>query len=297
MATPVYNQINEKLDYSSIDINSPIKNTNILSGPNWLPNLTSNLNGYKKTKNNNINFKCLDLLGKYHKGSLLKQFHALTFYFRDTNQKNSSAIITSMLPESFTYSIGGEYINPLRLSGGDVVNAMLQQITKGNLTTYNTIDSAYIWKSPKRMDLIFKIPVFDDSDDQSNINYQEAIQIFGDAILPNIDKNGAYESIPGPNITTVLNYRSTEGKTVKYSQSALALNTTVANKSIGVMGGELTHWDRISVQVGGLLLLDWCVIRDLKVTFPNTKTMVLHDFRSVNKETKKITNESLKLGN
>ena len=62
------------------NIMSNINDPTILSRPNWIPNLIGNLKSKKK------NWYCLDLLGKYHRDSKLKQFHALTFYFRNTKR-------------------------------------------------------------------------------------------------------------------------------------------------------------------------------------------------------------------
>jgi len=270
-----------KIDDVTKQINS--SSPNVLSGPNWIPTLTGNLDASKaqaglKRSNSSKTWYCLDLLGKYHKESKLKQFHALTFYFRNTKQQNG-AIITSMLPESFTYAIGGVYNNPIKLIGNDIVNVIAQNFTNGNASTSFNLDTALVWQSPKRMDLVFKIPVFDDSASGSNINYQEAIDLFGEAILPEIAKNGTYESIPGPNISTTIRYRARNGKAITMSGWGQKITDVTSKGFQTVFNGQEREWDRISVQVGGLLLLDWCVIKDLKVTFPNTKAMVLHDFR------------------
>jgi len=297
MATPQYTSILNSLDYGEGLGDSgkicKITDQSILSGPNWLPNLTGDFEDTSKR------WYCLDLLGKYHKGSLLKQFHALTFYFRNT-RTNQKAIITSMLPESLTYSIGGVYGNPINLSGGDTVNAISQAFTGGNVSFQMAVNTSLIWQKPKTMEIVFRIPIFDDSNDGTNINYQEAIDLFGEAILPNVARNGTYESVPGPSVVTALNYKATSGKKQKLSSTMATTMNNGEEFSKQNLKGESTLWDRISVQVGGLLLLDWCVIKDLKVTFPNTKAMVLHDFRKTkNKNTNEIdsTNKSLKQGN
>lgn len=264
------------------NIMSNINDPTILSGPNWIPNLIGNLKSKKK------NWYCLDLLGKYHRDSKLKQFHALTFYFRNTKNK-VGRIITSMLPESFTYSIGGNYGNPVTLMGEQLINAVAQEFSNGNVSTSFCIDTSQVWQSPKRMDIVFRIPVLDDSATGSNVNYQEAIDLFGEAILPEIARNGTYESTPGPGIINSLEYRARHGKAVggdslitrKLKEKKDKVKDTIKSK----IGGEEKKWDRVSVQVGGLLLLDWCVIKDLKVTFPNTKAMVLHNFIGTTKDT------------
>jgi len=257
--------------------NSSLNNRNILSGPNWIPKLTGNL------KKDGGRWYCLDLLGKYHSNSKLKQFHALTFYFRHTRAPQAGAIITSMLPESFTYSIGGNYTNPIKIMGSEIVNTVVKEFTNGNMTTSFNVDTSLSWQSPKRMELTFRIPVFDDSASGSHVNYQEAIDLFGEAILPELARNGTYESVPGPNLLTTLEYRARNGKHTTASSTLNSIKNGISDATKWTVGGQESLWDRISIQVGGVLLLDWCIIKDLKVTFPNTKAMVLHNYTGMHK--------------
>ena len=318
-----------------------LNNKQILSGPNWFYTLTGNAGGngttgstyYKQDENHvyqmgrfgdkKTNWYCLDLVGKYNNTSGLKQFHALTFYFRNSRDASKGAIITSNLPESFTYKIGGNYSNPIQLGGGEFANAIAQSFTSNTKGLSFGVDTSLIWQSPQRMDIVFKIPVFDDSGSGTNVNYQEAIELFSEAILPQIGPDGLYRSVPGPNIIQALKYRATDesgGVHTKGSQTvADAVDRSqyrtvtvvddagnpVIDKKTGkpqtrieptmlnrLINGEGQLWDRICIQVGSLLLLDWCIIKDLKVTFPNTKAQVLHDFRdrsSVNSSLQKGT--------
>ena len=276
-------------DVSSITTMSMINGgelTKVVSGPNYLPTLTGNLGARDSitdpskgalNRKNGHTWYCLDLLGKYHRESNLKQFHALTFYFRDTNS-GEGAIIASMLPESFTYSIGGKYGAPVKLGQSELVSAFFKEMTNGNLSLQFGVSTAQIWNNTENMDIVFRIPVFDDSGTGSHINYQEAIDLFGEAILPEIGQDGQYESIPGPSIITALEYRASHGLHTRGSSFFKDLQSGASEVSDYIVGGKQKHWDRISVQVGGMLLLDWCVIKNLKVTFPNTKAMVLHDY-------------------
>lgn len=267
---------------------------NVLSGPNYLPTLTGNLGarqGIKDTskgalnRNGNIGSEangtwyCLDLLGKYHRNSNLKQYHALTFYLRSTNT-GEGAIVASMLPESFTYSIGGKYGNPVNFGKSELVSAFFQEMSNGNLSLKFGVNTAQVWENTQPMDIVFRIPVFDDSGTKTHVNYQEAIDLLSEAILPSIGADGQYESTPGPSIITALEWNATNGKHTRASSFMRALQSRGAKKIQANLGGEQKHWDRISVQVGGMLLLDWCIIKNLKVTFPNTKAMVLHNYRT-----------------
>jgi len=263
----------------SNNVTSKLGDKSVLSGPNWIPKLTDNLSDTSKR------WYCLDLLGKYHTESKLKQFHGLTFYFRNT-RTGDGAIITSMLPESFVYSIGGNYSNAIKLLGSELINSVASTFSNGNISTTFNLDTSLTWQSPKRMELVFRIPVFDDSATGTNINYQEAIDLFGEAILPEVSANATYESIPGPNLLTAMSYRARNGKSItmsdRFNKIKNKVSSFITDKTF--IGGEETKWDRISIQVGGLLLLDWCIIKDLKVTFPNTKAMVLHNYTGMHSD-------------
>ena len=283
-----------KTEIGSDDLNS----SEIMSGPNWFYTLTGNGQnkigqGLSRYDGANTNWYCLDLLTKYHKKSALKQFHALTFYFRNSTDSSKGAIITATLPESFAYTIGGVYTNPIQIGGSDLVNAVIAEFTEGKTLSFN-VDTSLVWQSPQRMEIVFKIPVFDDSGSGTNINYQEAIDLFGEAILPHVDRKGTYDSTPGPSIITALSYHAKgDAETIgadklrnaRTNAKDMATSRGDKGKAVDNIGEHLEddgtkHWDRISVQVGGLLLLDWCVIKNLKVTFPNTKAQVLHDYRN-----------------
>ena len=263
-------------------------NKEILTGPNWFYTLTGNAGGTTTQTSSDgatlgrggrYTWYCLDLLNKYHTSSPLKQFHALTFYFRDSNKPTNGAIITSMLPETFTYSIGGNYTSPISLSGGELSNTIANLLTEGSKSLAFSADTSVIWQSPKRMEIVFKIPVFDDSGTGTHRNYQEAIELFSEAILPEVGEDGLYNSIPGPNLFRVLAHRATEGSKTKAAATFSEMASRTKGQAIKHLYGRAGIWDRICVQIGGMLLLDWCVIKDLKVTFPNTKAQVLHDFR------------------
>ena len=46
--------------------------------------------------------------------------------------------------------------------------------------------------------------------------------------------------------------------------------------------------DRITVQIGGILLIDWAIITDIAVTYPNTKHQILHDWTQVKTSNRKV---------
>lgn len=280
--------------------NNWTSNTNQYSGPDWIENITGNL------KRKNSNWFALDLCGKYNKDSRLKKYHLLTFYFRHENQGTNKLenelkdctdgkIITCALPESFSYSFGSDWGKPFNFGEAGLLSGTVAQFSQGAQSLSFAINTALTWQNAKTMALVFKIPVFDDVGTGTRVNYQEALELFGQAALPKLDKNGMYESIPGPSIINEINLGGAIARGNQANTAARGTKTTnwVANqmgKAVEKgLNGANTLWDRISVQVGGLLLLDYCVIKDVKVNFPNTRAMIMHNYSNTTK------NDSLKI--
>lgn len=252
------------------------KNFDNTSGPNYTKDFNATTN---KTS-----WFSFDLCEKYNQDSPLKQFHMLTIYLKNS-VKNTGCVIKATLPEQFTYNIGGEWGNPIQLSGGDTLNAFLSQVTGGKVSTQQSVDSFMVWQKPKRLELNLKIKVFDDTSNDSRINYQEAFDLLSRAVLPDTDTNGYYEKIPGPIMTRVLNSKKTDEKKIKLSESMQYMNDKIAD-NMEIINGKSSEFDRITVQIGGVLLVDWCVIRNIKITYPNTKAQILHNYKGTEKEKK-----------
>lgn len=229
----------------------------------------------------------LDLSRKYNTTSSLKQFHLLTFVFRSSKRPNIGRLITASLPEQLAYKIGGKWEAPIKLTGNSTVTALIQTATDNRLSTSFAVDTTQVWMGTEPLEMVFKIPVFDDSGTSSGINYQEALACFGEAILPELNSAGAYSSVPGPNMLDVLGGK--QGDKRYWLQNFAEKARDAASKGLSeVFGDELERvWDRITVQVGGLLLMDWCIIKNVKVTFPNTKAMVLHDWSKIESDQRK----------
>lgn len=219
----------------------------------------------------------LDLSRKYNTTSKLKQFHLLTFVFRNTKNANIGRLITSSLPEQLAYKIGGKWEKPIKLTGGSLINAVVQNVTGGKFSTTFAVDTTQVWMGTEPLEMVFKIPIFDDSGTNSGINYQEALDCFSEAILPELNSAGSYSNIPGPNILDILGGTMGDKNVWLQNQTKNVFDTF----SDFIGDNKARRWDRITVQVGGILLMDWCIIKDIKVTFPNTKAMVLHDWTHI----------------
>lgn len=249
-----------------------------LSGPNWAGQ-NNDFNGKKHFN--------LDLCNKYHSTSQLKQFHTVTFYFRSTKDDQKAIFIRCQLPEKFSYSIGGEWMAPTSLSkGSGIISAFMQ--AGGNSNTYTT-DSTKIWNAPKPLAIKLSIPIFDDVEDNSKTNFLEALNVFGRATLPNVDSSSQFISTPGPSFFTALQNRQ-DGVSIAGAGvlESIANNvgegiTFAKDKFLEISSNAKKDLDRISVQIGGMLLIDWAIITDFTVTYPNTKNQILHQWNNTKK--------------
>jgi hypothetical protein len=260
-AYPIYN--NGGVNYKSFE-DKYIYDKENLSGPEELRG---------KDKNKNI-YYCLDLSEKYHNKSPLKPFHLVTFYFQNSFNKKGikPVIIRAQLPKQISYSVGGEWGAPISLGQGGMLKGIIE-VARGQ-TIDTTFDTTKIWMNPKPLTIQLDMPIFDDTEDKTDINFQEALQVFGRATLPEMTKIGMFKSTPGPSFGTALANRQDNAEFDK-NHDGISKTIKATNK---LLGGDDKDLDRITVQIGGMLLVDWVAITNFTVTYPNTKQQLLHSW-------------------
>ena len=277
----------------------PINNT-VGSNPNKdkLWTLTTDTNKYQNSYNqtsgpaelkmNNSSsaqhYYCLDLINKYHRESRLKSFHTVTFWFRNGLGKEltpgyETTIIRAQIPNQISYSIGGEWGSPEGVIdiGSSTIGTAFSTLWGESATS--AFDVTKIWKKPKPLQVKLDIPIFDDVDSGTNVNLQEALRRFGQVILPG-GKNmlSMFSVTPGPG------YMTAESATDNSGDSAVKRMF----KGFQNWTGNKTGLDRVTVQIGGILLIDWAIITDMVVTFPNTRQQVLHNWTGFNNNVRKF---------
>lgn len=210
-----------------------------------------------------------------------RRFHQMSLFIDIPNklyhhtEKNSggTALITSNLPEQISYSIGSIWSTPLSFGSG-ATNLIMQMGGKAideNWTSgVSRATTMRIWDGAKPLSLNLKIPVIDDGKDGSNTNLVEALEFLGSLALPRRGKNSLYIPPPSPLNATISYMTDFDEKTGKpIGQKDMTLNTT---------------YGRIILQLGGILLVDHCILEGFDVHYPNTKTMIRHDYTSVEGE-------------
>lgn len=180
----------------------------------------------------------------------------------------SKAVITSNLPETFSYSLNSQWENPLNFGSG-LFNLGAQIFANAGKngekvpSGVSRATSFKIWKGTEPMKVVIDIPVIDDNGDSSKTNLVEALEVISSLVLPRYssDSWGFYNPPPSPLQLKYTFDKAQDGwKTLNNSQQA-----------------------RIMVQLGGILLLDHCVIEKVDVTYPNTKAQIRHTYRDVGK--------------
>lgn len=213
---------------------------------------------FSTNPNDDANFR------HFHQLRIFIQVPSIFQYGNYKALKNTETVIlTSNLPESISYSLGSNWEAPLAgVFGSPATNLIMQMAGKSlNLGPSGVPRAATmkIWSGSKPLSLDLKIPVLDDGKDGSNTNLMEALEILGALSLPGTNSSSFYTPPPSP-----LNLNITYATDYSGGKDSINLN----NGAVG----------RILVQLGGILLVDYCVIENFSVNYPSTKTMIMHDY-------------------
>lgn len=182
--------------------------------------------------------------------------------------KTETVLLTSNLPESMNYSLGSSWEAPLASTFSSASTNLIMQMAGNKLglgaSGVPRASTLRIWSGSKPLTLDLKIPVIDDGADGSSTNLMEALEILGALALPKTGgKNSSFYTPP----PSPLNLNITYATDFSGGKDSISLN----NGAVG----------RILVQLGGILLVDYCVIESFSVTYPSTKTMIMHDYTNI----------------
>lgn len=217
----------------------------------------------------------------------LRRFHQMTMYIqvpavnRHANYSGTgyeTILISSNLPEQLSYDIGSKWSAPLNF-GSATQNLIMQMVgpkfSKSMASGVSRVTTMKIWSGSEPLSLSLKIPVIDDGNGDSRTNLVEALEILGSLCLPRYGGAGFYIPPPSP-LRASIKYATDfkEGK-------------PVGSGSFNFSAGGA--YGRIMVQLGGILLVDNCIIDGFSVSYPSTKTMIRHDYSKNNLENFGVT--------
>lgn len=185
-----------------------------------------------------------------------RKFHQTAIFVKGDLGGGNTYLITSNLPEKLGYSLTSHWETPLKFGNG-LFNIGAQVLANAKAPSgVSRASSFMVWSGTDPLKIQLDIPVIDDGADSSKTNLMEALSILSLLVLPQKGNNSVGYYVPPPSPLKI-QYR---------------LDTTDF-KNLSSAGTT-----RIMVQLGGMLLLDNCVIEKVDVEYPNTKAQVMHDY-------------------
>lgn len=170
-------------------------------------------------------------------------------------------MITGNLPDNISYNLESNWSAPLEGFNNDYVNLATQFIGQsigvGNAlpSGNNVATTLYVWKGGRPLEIQLTIPVIDDGVTDSHTNLVEALEFLGSLVLPGQASRLGY--LTPPPSPAGFSFQFTKDKGINLS-----------NISPG----------RITIQLGGVLLLDNMIVKAVKVDYPETKAMIRHNY-------------------
>lgn len=213
-----------------------------------------------------------DAAGKSTEDEKFRQFHQMRIFIQSgqtikhgANDSEQTMIVCN-LPERIQYSLESKWGAPIKFGDEGIFN-LLMQVGSDKLdlnTPSGTLRASTlkIWQNTQPLTLDLQIPVIDDDKDVSGTNLVEALEILGSLVLPCKNDEFFYTPPPSP-LNVKIDYTTLDPRK-KSEARKLKLSTQ--------------NYARIMVQLGGILLIDNCIIENVSVEYPNTKAQIMHDY-------------------
>ena len=193
---------------------------------------------------------------------------------------NTTFLISSNLPETVSYQVRSQWSAPLSGFNIPLANALLMMadnILPESFNEYvpdslvNRVQTIQVWNGVDPLQMQLTIPVLDDSnngDGNISTNLAEALEILGSLALPTYNKTEKFGFYTPPPTPYELNFkRGTQGMATAGAESKPETKKIFTKNHAKVM-----------IQLGGMLLIDNCIIRGIRVTYKDTKSQLLHKY-------------------
>lgn len=231
----------------------------------------------------------------------LKRFHQVTIVGNDmklnakTDEKGQliggftngdTYMITAQLPPTFRYSIGGNWTQPLKTVLNFGSNALWSSLTNGQNSGLFGLATMSVWESPNPLEIQLTLSCFDDIGSKTQQNTLEAIDILSRWSLPYmVTEYGMYAGLPGPGIPPVNivydKYQKNTSKDKKTGKEQTTITKVSDEKGehfkLSVSDKDI---NRLSVMIGGMLFMDYCILKSVDINYVNTKAQYLHDYHA-----------------
>lgn len=204
-----------------------------------------------------------------------RHFHQMRLFIDAGTQHHASSyygktVITSNLPERVQYALDSEWKQPLNF-GDALFNLAMQTVGQTVLGEYGPASgtlrasSFKVWQNTKPLSLNLTIPVIDDNADVSRTNLVEALEILGSLVLPTHGAKDLFYTPPPSPLDLQIDYTKISSDPEKRG-------------ALGSFHIHTKNYARIMLQLGGILLVDNCVIEQVSVDYPNTKAQIMHEY-------------------
>lgn len=257
------------------------------------------------------------LIGDDMDAMAFRQFHQTRIYiksngtfrgmFRHTKQqKESTFLISANLPTSVNYRIGSDWTSPLSGLGGPMLSTMANLLKSGLSNTeyqeyipesiYNRFQTVQMWNGSRPLTMSITIPVIDDGSFKGDYtgkqngvrtNFSEALEFLGTLCLPNkVSRSG--EATGADDTASNLGFYTPPPSPIEVT----AFWNKQDEKGNWSPTGEYTFRNtnnaRILIQLGGMLLIDRCIITGINVNYNNTKALIRHSYSAAENGGKRL---------
>lgn len=193
---------------------------------------------------------------------------------------NTTFLISSNLPETVSYQVRSNWSAPLSGFNIPLVNALAMladNLFPESFKNYvpdslvNRVQTIQVWNGVEPLGMQLTIPVLDDShsgDGDISTNLAEALEILGSLALPTYNENekfGFYTPPPTPYELTF-----------KWKNQKVAATGDKNNSATKKLFTK--NHAKVMIQLGGMLLIDNCIIKGIRVTYKDTKSQLLHKY-------------------
>lgn len=207
----------------------------------------------------------------------LRQFHQTRIFVKNFSgmnhhtkaQKAATYLISANLPQTLSYNLTSTWEAPLNAFKSSTMNAIMQfgsslardaGFKMSEASGIHRATTFLLWGGSNPLEMTLDIPVIDDnygsrSPDNINANFVEALEFLSCLCLPSEGNTGANFYTPPPSPLNASFHWGNKGKVDLHVRNA-----------------------RIMVQLGGILLIDNCIIKGIDVSYPNTKTQIKHTY-------------------
>lgn len=252
-------------------------------------NISRGVDNAIKSKYRTLDFSSVGMFGLDGSNAAdveLRRWHQMVMYLytKDSslatynNEGKNEFIIASNLPTNFSYGLSSNYNQPLSSFsniGTGITNMLAQGFGGSNVLQAGSIA---VWSGSSPLNITVTIPVLDDGwegDNQNGFstNFMEALEVLSGFCLP----SSPYGSMSDTGEKDNKIQRAVKAHALRAPPTPVSLDIKYGKKKDQQLNAS-GNFGYITVQFGGMLLVQQCILRSMTITYPNTKAMIKHQY-------------------